>query len=199
MLNGNQLEIVQEAKYLGIILQSDLKFDKHIQSKQLKARRQLGMIKRALFDAPEQAKLLAYVSLCRPHVEYASTVWDPDLEYLKQELEMLQHKAARFICNLRGRQSITEALKKLELSTLYDRRKASRHNLLMRLLSKEEIHSSLIDTYEELMSEQSKDIPITRAATRGDPPTIYAKSKTYYNSFLPKTVRELKSKLQINH
>lgn len=35
----------------------------------------------------------------------------------------------------------------------------------------------------------------TRAASRGELPTIYAKKYVYYNSFLPKTVRELKSKL----
>ena len=34
---------------------------------------------------------------------------------------------------------------------------------------------------------------ITRAAKRGDPPTIYAKSSVYHNSFLPKTVREFKA------
>ena len=61
-----QLEIVDETKYLSVILQSNLKFDKHIQSKTRQARQQLDMIKSVLYDAPEKAKLLAYTTLCRP-------------------------------------------------------------------------------------------------------------------------------------
>ena len=64
-----QLEIVEETKYISVLLQSNLKFDKHIQSKTRRARQQLGMIKPVLYDALEKAKLLAYTNLCRPHVE----------------------------------------------------------------------------------------------------------------------------------
>ena len=54
-LANAQLEIVDETKYLGVILQSNLKFDKHIQSKTTgRARQQLGMIKRVLYDALEK-------------------------------------------------------------------------------------------------------------------------------------------------
>ena len=38
-LANTQLEIVDETKYLGVILQSNLKFDKCIQSKTRRARR----------------------------------------------------------------------------------------------------------------------------------------------------------------
>ena len=197
-LNDTALAVVQETKYLGVVLQSNLKFNNHIQSKVLKAKRQLGMLKRALHAAPEKARLLAYTSLCRPHIEYAAAVWDTSLEYLKHDIEMVQHNAIRFICQLKGRESITEARNNLQLDTLADRRTKIRHALLMRILSKEENHESLSSSYDELMSVKPDNIPNTRAATRGDPPTIYAKTSAYHNSFLPKTVRELKSKLT-NH
>ena len=32
----------------------------------------------------------------------------------------------------------------------------------------------------------------TRAAARGEPTSVYAKSHAYYNSFLPKTIRDLR-------
>ena len=69
------------------------------------------MIKRVLHDAPEKGKLLAYTSLCMPHVEYASTVWDPSTKLLQQQLEMVQNNAIQFICKLKRRESITNALK----------------------------------------------------------------------------------------
>ena len=53
------LEIVQQTKYLGVLLQSDLKFSNHICDKVNKANRQIGMIKRAVHNAPESAKTLS--------------------------------------------------------------------------------------------------------------------------------------------
>ena len=194
-LNNAPLNTVQETKYLGVTLQSDLKFNTHIQNKISKANRQLGMIKRALHHAPEKARLLAYTSLCRPHVEYAASVWDTPITKLVQDIEMVQNKAIRYISGIKGRESITAAREKLRLSTLTDRRMKIRHLLLHRILSKEENHNALADSYDELIQDRPAETVSTRATTRGEPPTIYAKKSVYHNSFLPRTVRELKSKL----
>jgi len=134
-LDGIPLSIVEKTKYLGVTLQSNLKFDRHIYSVILKAIKKLGMNKRTLHNAPQGAKLLAYTSLCRPHVEYAATVWDSPLGYLSEDIEMVQNKAIRFISSLRGRVSISEERANLKLKTLAERRKKSRHSLLIQLLS----------------------------------------------------------------
>ena len=76
------------------------------------------MIKRALHDATKKAKLLAYTALCRPLVEYASSVWVPVLEYQIYYIEMVQHRAVRFICDLKGRVSISAAIDTIELDNL---------------------------------------------------------------------------------
>ena len=62
-LHEHELEIVGEVKYLGVIIQSDMKFTAHIQRKLMTANQQLGIIKRALYWALTNAKLLAYKSL----------------------------------------------------------------------------------------------------------------------------------------
>ena len=116
-----QLEIVDETKQLGVILQCNLKFYKHIQSKTRRAIQQLGMIKRVLYGAPEKPKLLACTTLFRQHVEYASTVWDLSTKQLQPELDMVQNSAIRIICKLKRRDSVTEALEKLNVQTLGDR------------------------------------------------------------------------------
>ena len=89
-LGQELLTTVTSTKYLGVILQSDLKFTDHIESKTTKARQILGMIKRTLYNAPEKAKFLAYTSLCRPILEYAATVWDPQQKNLVHDIEMVQ-------------------------------------------------------------------------------------------------------------
>ena len=47
-LHEHELEIVGEVKYLGVIIQSDMKFTAHIQRKLMTANQQLGIIKKAL-------------------------------------------------------------------------------------------------------------------------------------------------------
>ena len=76
-LHGHELEILGEVKYLGVTIQSDMTFTAYIQRKLMTANRQLGVIRRALYWAPTNAKLLAYNTLCLPHLEYAATAWDP--------------------------------------------------------------------------------------------------------------------------
>ena len=114
-------KIVDETKYLGVILQSKIKFDEHIRSKTRRARQHLGIIKYVLYDALEKAKLLAYTTLCRPHVEYASTVWDPFTKQLQHELDMVQNVRVRV-----SKRCVIEALKELAIQTPGDRCTTSR-------------------------------------------------------------------------
>ena len=60
--------------YLGIIMQSKLKFDQHMALKKDKSSKTLETIKQILKHAPKEGRLLAYTSLCRPILEYADTV-----------------------------------------------------------------------------------------------------------------------------
>ena len=68
-----------------------------------------------LKQPPQEGRLLAYTSLCRPTLEYAGTVWNPTLAKEIESLEMQQHRAVRFIAILRGRESVTEAYFELGL------------------------------------------------------------------------------------
>ena len=57
-LGGVPLNIVQETTYLGVTMQSNLKFTKHITAKTKNANKVLGSIRYNLHDAPERARLL---------------------------------------------------------------------------------------------------------------------------------------------
>jgi hypothetical protein len=41
----------------------------------------------------------AYTTLVRPSIEYASSVWDPYTRNNIHQLEAIQRRAARFVCN----------------------------------------------------------------------------------------------------
>ena len=190
-LNEKELEQVADSRYLGVTLQENLRFSKHIEAKITTAKKQLGMIKRALFWAPQRAKLLAYKSLCMPHLEYAAAAWDTSNKGEIAGLEQVQNQAVRFIAGLKGTRGIGEAMAKLGLPSLQQRRKQQRLQLLMRILSREDTHPALIESYDELMRPPDNFIQ-TRAQYHGHPTSMQTNSNLYYNSFLPKTVRELR-------
>ena len=146
-LGTSCLEWVKHTKYLGVIIQSDLKFDQHINDKCLKSRKLLGGIKHLMYDAPKEAKLLAYTSLCRPILEYADVVWDPSAKSKIQDIELVQNSAVRFISNLKGRtDSVSEARNQLQLQSLEERRKNRRLCFLTQILQNEDQHRTLSTT-----------------------------------------------------
>ena len=98
-LSGQTLESVDSAKYLGVTIFQDLNWNKHINNITGKANRALGFIKRNVKTKNESVKELAYKTLVRPLVEYASTIWSPHTKQNTQKIEMVQRRAARWVNN----------------------------------------------------------------------------------------------------
>ena len=81
-LHGQQLEHVTTAKYLGVSITSDMKWNQHISTICKKANNIMSFLKRNLNIRNANIKEKAYKSLVRPTLEYACTTWDP---YLKED------------------------------------------------------------------------------------------------------------------
>ena len=122
-LNGSTLEIVDSVKYLGITISSDLSWTKHINIISSKARKLVGLLFRQFYrcaDADIIRKL--YIAIVRPHLEYASQVWDPHLLKDQQTLENIQKFACR-VCLKQWDLSYPTMLRTLSIPTLAARRK----------------------------------------------------------------------------
>ncbi|XP_072036699.1 uncharacterized protein [Amphiura filiformis] len=132
---GNKiLQNTSSHSYLGVEITSDLKWGNHIQSKVAKANRALGFIRRNLYSCPKDLKATAYQTLVRPHLEYSSTIWDPHTQDLKDQLEKIQRRAVRFVCNdFRRTSSVTAMLNALQWDTLETRRKAARLSMFHKI------------------------------------------------------------------
>ena len=63
---------------------------------------------------------------------------------------------------------------------------------MTKILSEEEKHAVLSSAYSEMVNDRNQMSMTTRAAARGEPTSVYAKSHAYYNNFLPKTIRDLR-------
>ena len=76
-------------------------------------------------------KSTAYTSLVRPHLEYASCVWDPYQVNQIQSLEKVQRRAARWVMSDYSRESSVSAMiHHLAWSTLQSRRQVARLTML---------------------------------------------------------------------
>ena len=76
-LCGHILATVDSAKYLGITIKNNLKWEEQICSMTKKANSTLHLVARNLHNCPKSSRALAYTTLVRPKLEYCSTVWDP--------------------------------------------------------------------------------------------------------------------------
>lgn len=77
-LQDSILEQVDSFKYLGLIITNDLSWHTHISTICKKARKLLGTVYRKYYQFSNSRKLLLlYLTLIRPHLEYASPVWSP--------------------------------------------------------------------------------------------------------------------------
>ena len=167
-LNKTALEQVADSKYLSVTIQQDLKFNKHIEAKITTAKRQLGMIKRALYWAPQRAKLLAYKSLCMPQLEYATAAWDTSNKGEVVSLEQVQNQAVRSIAGIKGTRGVNEATERLGPLPLQQRKRQQRFSLLMRILDREDTYPALVELYGKLINRSNNFIQ-TRAQHQGHP------------------------------
>ena len=94
---GQQLETVHQYPYLGVELSEDLGWEPRINKVISKANRTLWFLRRNIYKCPQHIKAQAYIALVRPHLEYASSVWDPFRKCHINALQMVQRKVARFV------------------------------------------------------------------------------------------------------
>ena len=119
---------VDSYPYLGVTISSDLKWHNHISHITAKASRALGFVRRNVYNyCPSEVKSLAYTSLMRPQLEYASAAWNPYLVGDIQQLEKVQRRAARFVFrDYKYTTSVTGLLERLQWPLLSTRRTNSR-------------------------------------------------------------------------
>ena len=135
-IHGEILQNVDSAKYLGIEISKDLSWKKHINSITNKANKTSAFLYRNLRSCPRRTQTTCYKTIARPLLEYASPVWDPPQEYLAQDLEKVQRRAARRIMHdFRTTTSASELVSKLELDTLKLRRTAAKATTMYKVVN----------------------------------------------------------------
>ena len=82
---------------MGLTLSSDGKWHEHIQHTINTASRVLGMMRKIKFSINRKALQQIYFSFSRPILEYGCIVWGGCTQYEKDNIERIQHEAARIV------------------------------------------------------------------------------------------------------
>ena len=106
-MHGQILESVENARYLGVDISSDLGFSHHINRITSNAQKNLGFLERNIKTTHSGIREAAYKTIVRPQLEYASTTWSP---YTKKT-----HTRLRWC---RGGQSVGYAILILTMTVL---------------------------------------------------------------------------------
>lgn len=120
-MNGHILEDVSMQKDLGIIVDKELKFHEQTAAAVKKANQVLGIIKKTIYTKSKNTIPLLYMSLVRPHLEYANAAWGPHYKMDQQKIEKVQRRATKLIEDIKHL-SYQDRLRNLNMPSLQHRR-----------------------------------------------------------------------------
>ena len=122
-IDGNQIEVVNETRLLGVTVRSDLSWAAHVDDIVKRCNRRLWMLRRLKRLGADNWDLKEiYETQIRSILEYAAPVWHPSLTGdLRHKLERVQ-KSALHIILADNYKSYTSACKSLKFETLHSRR-----------------------------------------------------------------------------
>ena len=189
------MERVFKYKYLGVIFTSDLSWSEHIQSTSSKAKKLLSVLYRQFYRHSSSSILATlYKSIVRPHLEYASPVWNP---YLERDIKLLEsvQKMALKICTKHWNSSYEDNLAKVSLTSLAQRRDHLSLCYFYKLVNN-------IFCFPEAPLIPYTHTKFTRAGSKKLYVQPFAKTNYFKYSFFPRTINNwnnLPVTLQMSH
>ena len=152
-MGGSNLAVTTEERDLGVLIDDQLDFDKHIRGIVNRANRMLGMIKIGFACLDKEMFMNLYPVLVRPLIEYCVQVWSPNKQKHIDLLEGVQKRATKIVPELRN-MTYDKRLESLGLIRLEDRR----------------VRGDMIETYKIMTGKEdiSRDKFFKLAPLRGN-------------------------------
>ena len=180
MMNGQELQTVEEEKDIGVLVTNSLKPTKHCQKAANMGQAVLKQLAKNFHYRDRYTFKKLYIQYVRPHLEFASPAWSPWLEADKNVLEDVQQKAVKMISGLRSEDSYEEKCREIGLDTLEVRR--TRQDLVQTFKILNDIDKI---KWDEVFTK-SQDIAIRTTRAAADPLNLVvprAKLEIRKNSF----------------
>ena len=112
-VNGNDVKLVHETKYLGVMIDKNLIWESQVKFLQKKTSRALGLLKCAKKFVLEETLRNMYLSIVESHLSYCCSVWGCCGNTKMNTLQKLQNRAARIVTGSPFDSSAAPLLQKL--------------------------------------------------------------------------------------
>ena len=132
-----------------------------------------------------KSRRLLYDALVTPHLNYCDTVWGGMSKGLCADLQKVGNYAAKSLLGLKRKDSATDALLKLNMMPLKEKRSVHL-GVLVHKLNKSSGPTQLIDNYKGLI--ESRHSYQTRTKTRGDMNSLQHGTSRFENSTISRAI-----------
>ena len=131
IFNGTVVAKMNEQKHLGLILDSKLSFEKHLNEKMIKAKKNLGIMKHLSKFLPIKTLDQMYKALVRPHLDYCDIIYHKPstqtqlgvvLNSLMEKAERIQYQAGLVVTGAWKTSSRSKLYEELGWESLSSRR-----------------------------------------------------------------------------
>ena len=119
MINGSQIDQVNKAKFLGVIIDCNLKWNEHIKHVTQKISKGIGIIIKARKYFNCETLLNLYNTLILPYISYCVHVWGTAANVYSAKIHILQKKVVRIIDGVPPRTHSQPIFDKLKIMTIY--------------------------------------------------------------------------------
>ena len=183
MLNQDISE-VQSHKHLGVFLSNDGSWNSHIDYIKSKAWPRVNIMRKLKFVLDRKSLEKIYFCFVRPILEYADIAWDNCTKYQKEELDKIQHEAARIVTGTTKYISIRELNKETNWESLESRRQKHKLVLFYKM-----IHGITPNYLSSLVPPLVGDLSGYSLRNSGNIAAPFSRTKLYAESFLPSVIQ----------
>ena len=120
IIDGTQIEIITQTKFLGIVLDNGLTWKNHLLYLSQKLSKSIGILSRARRFLNKKTLLQLYYSFLYPYITYCNIIWGNAPDYVLWPIFRAQKRAIRIIANIRQRDSTKTAFHLLHILRLPD-------------------------------------------------------------------------------
>ena len=123
LLNDKIITQTAVTKFLGIFLDENIDWSKHIEHISFKISRAIGVLSRLRHFIPVNILINLYNTLILPHISYCTIVWGHCSQTLINKLFVLQKRAIRIITNSHPRTPSKALFMKYNILPIHDTNK----------------------------------------------------------------------------
>ena len=183
--NHIPIEEVQTHKHLGVYISDKCDWQAHLEYIQAKAWSRVHLLRSLKFVLDRKSLQTMYFTFIRPILEYADVVWDNCTQQQMNDLEKIQIEAGRIVSGATKLVALDRLYQELGWLKLSERRKLHKLYLFYKMEN-----GLATDYLAELIPPHVRDETSYSLRNADNLRQIHASSRSYYDSFLPSTIRE---------